>query len=124
MYKRQVIASLVLSIFSAVSICTDMVERYGEPKSDICAVERGTYMRLSGLLNPLDHFDFVTPMTVKSTLSMRMVLPRGSSLAKRFSTTVGHMTATLSLFVLLFSVINVPSVTVVLFTVPYVGRTP
>lgn len=81
-------------------------------------------MALSALLNPLLPLVFVTPMTVKRTFPTRIVFPRGSSVPKRFSTTVGPITATLSRAVEFPSVMNVHEVTLVLFTVAYAGVTP
>lgn len=118
-------ASFVASIFSSLETITPMVERYGDQSRDICAVESGTNIALSVLFIPLLPFDFVTPTTVKRTFQTRMVFPSGSApLPKRFVTTVGPITATLSLLVFALSVINVPEVTEVLLTFSYSGVTP
>jgi len=93
-----VISDFTRSILSSLVTATDIFERYGDPKSDICAVVRGTSIELSVLLIEV-HFSFVTHTTVKRTFPIRIVFPSGLSVQKRFVTTVGPRTATLSRFV-------------------------
>lgn len=116
------IASFAISILSSLDICTDMVDRYCDPRSDICAVERGIKTALSVLLM-LVHFSLSTHTTLKSILPILIVLPIGSSVQKRLVTTVGPRTATLSRLVFAPSVIKIPREIVALFTVSYTGKT-